>query len=122
MPVTEAARKTRCSRNLTKCDSIATVISTSWEMQNHIVRRVETNTGTISTFAGTGEPGFSGDAGPAVQAQFRRPHSIQFSPEGELFVCDIGNHRLRAIDPVTGIIRTVAGTGRKADGCGRVQV
>lgn len=81
------------------------------EMQNHLVRKVNRKTGSISTVAGNGTAGFSGDGGPAASARLNRPHSIQFSPEGELFVCDIGNHRLRAIDLATGRIRTVAGTG-----------
>ncbi|MGK0188935.1 MAG: streptogramin lyase [Verrucomicrobiales bacterium] len=86
------------------------------EMQNHIVRKVDQKTGVITTVAGTGKAGFSGDGGAAVAAQLHRPHSIQFSPEGEMFICDIGNHRLRAIDPATNVIRTVSGTGEKRTG------
>ncbi len=83
------------------------------EMRNHLVRKVEMRTGTISTQAGTGEQGFAGDGGPAAEAQFNRPHSIGFAPDGRLFICDIGNHRLRAIDPESGRIETVAGTGER---------
>jgi len=46
-----------------------------------------------------------------VQAQFKQPHSIQFGPDGDLFVCDIGNHVIRRINMKTGIISTFAGTG-----------
>ncbi len=81
------------------------------EMRNHIVRRVSVKDRTISTIAGTGQRGFAGDDGPAAQAQLNQPHSIQFGPDGDLFICDIGNHRVRQVDMKTGIITTVAGTG-----------
>jgi len=83
------------------------------EMQNHIVRRVDARTKKISTVAGTGAPGFSGDGGPAAKAQFKQPHSIAFDPQGKLLVCDIGNNRIRRIDLKTGTIDTYAGTGEK---------
>jgi DNA-binding beta-propeller fold protein YncE len=81
------------------------------EMRGAVVRRVDRRTGVISTVAGTGKPGFSGDGGPATDAQFNQPHSIQFGPDGSLYVCDIGNHRIRRIDMRTGVITTFAGTG-----------
>jgi streptogramin lyase len=83
------------------------------EMQNHVVRRVDAKTKIISTLAGTGAPGFSGDGGPAAKAQFKQPHSIAFDPAGNLLVCDIGNNRIRRIDLKTGTIDTYAGTGEK---------
>ncbi len=83
------------------------------ERLNHLVRRVDAKTGVISTIAGTGKAGFSGDGGPAVKAEFNQPHSIQFDARGDLFVCDILNHRLRRIDHATGVITTFAGTGAK---------
>lgn len=83
------------------------------EMQNHIIRKVDGKTKVISTVAGTGQPGFAGDGGPAVKGQFRQPHSIAFDPEGNLLVCDIGNHRIRRINTKTGIIDTYAGTGER---------
>ena len=51
------------------------------ERDNHVVRKVDGRTGVISTLAGTGTPGFSGDGGPAAQAQLRQPHSIAVDPE-----------------------------------------
>ena len=81
------------------------------EMANHVVRRVDGQTGLISTLAGTGEIGFSGDGGPAVEARLSRPHSIQFGPSGDLFICDIGNHRIRRVSKEDGRILTFAGTG-----------
>jgi DNA-binding beta-propeller fold protein YncE len=83
------------------------------ERDNHVVRRVEAKTGIISTFAGTGMPGFSGDGGPAARAQLRQPHSIAVDPSGKLLICDIGNHRIRQVDFSTGMIETYGGTGER---------
>jgi streptogramin lyase len=81
------------------------------DMVNHAIRKVDMKTGTISTFAGTGKPGYSGDGGPANQAQFKQPHSIQFDAHGDLFICDIGNNVIRKVDMKSGTIGTFAGTG-----------
>jgi len=83
------------------------------ERLNHVVRRVDARTGVISTVAGTGEAGFSGDGGPGPQAQLRQPHSIQFDRRGDLYICDIGNHRIRRLDMKTRLITTFAGTGER---------
>jgi DNA-binding beta-propeller fold protein YncE len=83
------------------------------ERDNHVVRKVEAKTGIISTFAGTGTPGFSGDGGPAARAQLRQPHSIAVDPSGKLLICDIGNHRIRQVDFSTGMIDTYGGTGER---------
>lgn len=83
------------------------------EMGGHVIRKVDAKTGIISTIAGTGKAGYSGDGGPATAAQFNAPHSIEFDRAGDLYVCDILNHRLRKIDMKTGIVTTVAGTGEK---------
>jgi streptogramin lyase len=83
------------------------------EMRNNIVRRVDARTGIISTIAGTGKAGFSGDGGPATKAEMKSPHSIQFGPDGALYICDIGNHRIRKLDMKTGLITTFAGTGER---------
>jgi sugar lactone lactonase YvrE len=84
------------------------------ERDNHVIRRVDAKTGTISTYAGTGAPGFSGDNGPAARAELRQPHSIALDARGRrLLICDIGNHRIRQVDLATGIISTVAGTGER---------
>jgi sugar lactone lactonase YvrE len=81
------------------------------ERDNHVIRRVDRVTGVISTVAGTGAPGFSGDGGPGAKAQLRQPHSLVFDRDGSLLVCDIGNQRSRRIHLDTGIIETYAGTG-----------
>lgn len=83
------------------------------EMRNNIVRRVDAATGRISTVAGTGKAGFSGDGGPATEAQLKSPHSITLDNSGHLYICDIGNHRIRVVDLKSGLIRTFAGTGEK---------
>lgn len=83
------------------------------ERMNHIVRRVDARTLTISTVAGTGKAGFGGDGGPGPMAQLNQPHSLAFDATGQLLVCDIVNHRVRKIDIDTGIITTWSGTGEK---------
>ena len=77
------------------------------------VRRVDARTREITTIAGTGKQGFSGDGGPATEAQFNEPHSIAFDGNGDLYVCDIANHRVRKIDMRTGLISTWCGSGEK---------
>jgi streptogramin lyase len=84
------------------------------DMRDNAVRRVDAKTGVISTVAGTGKAGFSGDGGPANKATFNQPHSISFDPAGDLYVCDIANNRIRKIDMKSGVISTFAGTGKKA--------
>ena len=82
------------------------------ERDNHVVRKVDMQRGTISTVAGTGVAGFSGDGGQATTAELRAPHSIVFHPDGRLLICDIGNHRIRIVD-ASGVITTYAGTGER---------
>jgi DNA-binding beta-propeller fold protein YncE len=90
------------------------------ERDNHVVRRVDGKTGIISTVAGTGDAGFSGDGGAAARARLRAPHSIAIDrARRRLLICDIGNHRIRSVNLATGIIETVGGTGDRlpvADG------
>jgi len=77
------------------------------------VRCVDAKTKIITTIAGTGMPGFSGDGGPAIQAQLNRPHSIALDSLGNVFIADIGNHRIRRVDHATGKIETFAGNGKQ---------
>jgi streptogramin lyase len=84
------------------------------DMKNNAVQKVEARTGILRTIAGTGPPGFAGDGGPAAQAQFNQPHSLQLDQADNVYICDIGNHRIRRIDAQTGTITTFAGTGAKA--------
>ena len=86
-------------------------IADSW---NNCIRKVDADTGVVSTFAGTGEAGFSGDGGPAQKAQFDFIMCITLNPAGDqLYVADLKNRRIRAIDIAIGIVRTVAGNGKK---------
>lgn len=81
---------------------------------NNRVRKYDPKTRTVTAFAGTGKKGFAGDGGPAAQAQLSQAICIALAPDGRtLYVADIGNRRVRAVDTKTGIIRTVAGNGRK---------
>ncbi len=83
------------------------------ERDNHVIRKVQAKTGIISTLAGTGVAGFSGDGGPADRCQLRQPHSIAIDRGGRLLICDVGNHRVRQVDLSSGTIETYAGTGER---------
>lgn len=81
---------------------------------NHVVRKIDAKTGMISTFAGTGEAGFSGDGGPANEATFNDIMCVAFNPSQDtLYLADLRNVRIRAIDMKTNLVRTVAGNGKK---------
>jgi len=84
------------------------------ERLSHSVRKLDLKSGNISTIAGTGTGGFSGDGGPATKAQLSEPHSIGFDKAGDLYICDVRNHRLRKVDMKTGTISTFSGTGERA--------
>ena len=73
------------------------------------IRRVDP-TGTITTVAGIGEPGYSGDGGPAVKARLSFPSGVAADNAGNVYITDTGNNRVRRID-TTGTITTIAGTG-----------
>ena len=81
------------------------------EFEGHLVRRID-GKGIITTVAGTGQAGFAGDGGPALQAQLNKPHEIQFGPDGRLYISDMSNHAIRALDLKTGILSTPIGTGK----------
>jgi sugar lactone lactonase YvrE len=83
------------------------------EMKNHLIRRVDLHTGVISTIAGSTQEGYAGDGAAAKDAQFSQPHSIALDDRGNLYVADIGNHRIRCIDLAAGTIRTIIGDGQK---------
>jgi len=79
--------------------------------------------GEISTVAGKGSSGFSGDGGPAVSASMTFPNAVALDSQDNLFIADYGNSRIRRVDAVTGVISTVAGNGTPGfsgdDGQGR---
>ena len=78
-------------------------------IDNNYVRRVDAS-GTVSLFAGTRKPGYSGDGGPATEAQVNFPAGLAVDNAGNLYIADSGNHRIRRVD-TSGIITTIAGTG-----------
>jgi sugar lactone lactonase YvrE len=80
------------------------------DLQNHRIRRVDRN-GVITTVAGNGTQGFSGDGGPATRASLNRANRVAVDRLGALYVADVGNHRIRKVD-TRGIITTVAGNGK----------
>jgi DNA-binding beta-propeller fold protein YncE len=84
------------------------------ERDSHVVRHIDMKTQVITTLAGTGVAGYSGDGGPAAMAQLNQPHSIVLDKADNVFICDINNNRVRKIDPKTGIIATFVGTGTNA--------
>ncbi len=76
---------------------------------NHVVRKINTS-GIITTVAGTGTKGFTGDNGPATNAELSRPSDIAFDAAGNLYISEFGNNTIRKVTPA-GIITTFAGTG-----------
>ncbi len=82
------------------------------EFAGHRVRKVNLSTGIITTVAGTGVTGFSGDNGPATAAKLNIPQGIAIDFSGNLYIADVGNNRIRKVD-ATGIITTIAGTGTR---------
>ncbi len=82
---------------------------------NNVVRQLGAD-GIIRTVAGTGEAGYRGDGDPAVYAELHDPGGLAFDDEGNLYIADALNQRIRRVD-VKGEIVTVAGTGIAAFGC-----
>ncbi|GBD25818.1 Virginiamycin B lyase [bacterium HR30] len=85
---------------------------------NHRIRRVQFcspdfKCGVVTTIAGTGVPGYSGDGGIATEAQLNFPQDLELGPDGNLYFADTNNNVVRMIDLSTGLIRTVVGTGTK---------
>ena len=86
-------------------------IADSW---NHCVRKIDAQTGMISTIAGTGKAGFAGDGGEATKAQFNFLMCVSLNTTNDkLYVADLKNFRIRMIDLKTKLVSTVAGNGKK---------
>lgn len=88
---------------------------------NHRIRRVQFcssdfKCGVVTTIAGNGVPGYSGDGGIATEAQINYPQDVELGPDGNLYFADTNNHVVRMIDLSTGVIRTIAGTGTRGYG------
>jgi DNA-binding beta-propeller fold protein YncE len=88
---------------------VALYVADTW---NHGVRRIDLRTGVVERAAGLGEPGFSGDGGPALEARFGHVFNIAFRGN-VLYACDLDNRRIRAIDLATRVVTTVAGNGQR---------
>ena len=79
---------------------------------NHRIRKVDLKSGVISTIAGTGEAGYSGDGGAATKATFNGAFGIALSSSGDrLYIADLNNRRIRMIVLETGIVTSIAGNG-----------
>jgi len=85
------------------------------DKENHRIRRVDLNANIISTIAGTGEAGFSGDGGLGVNAKLNYPCCVALDGQGNLLIGDTSNNRLRRLDLSTGLISTIAGSGKFGD-------
>lgn len=81
------------------------------EAMNHCIRRIDGDNHVITTVAGTGELGYSGDGGPATQATLNQPYALDIADNGDLYIVDRLNAVIRKVDAASGVISTVAGTG-----------
>ena len=81
------------------------------DARSHRVSRINGDSGEIVTLAGSGEATFDGDLKPAVSAALNTPNGIAVAANGNIYIADSGNNRIRMISAVTGLIRTIAGTG-----------
>jgi sugar lactone lactonase YvrE len=105
-----AATQARLNRPLDVCMDGAGNIYIA-DTGNSRVRKVDAATGIISTVAGNGETGFSGDGGPATEARLNAPSGICLDEAGHIYIGDTINKRVRKVDAVTAHISTVAGNG-----------
>lgn len=81
------------------------------DTHNHRVRRIDASTGIITTIAGTGAFGFSGDSAPSRAASLALPQGLSVDSQGNVYLADTANHRVRRIDGGSGVITTIAGDG-----------
>ena len=100
---------TTAATNALAVDGLGTVYFTN--QATNSIQVVNALTGLVSTFAGNGVAGFSGDSGPATQAMLNGPTSVAVDASGNVFIGDSGNFRIRRVDAISGIISTVAGSG-----------
>lgn len=82
------------------------------EVENHRVLRVDLETKEVTTVAGNGTKGYSGDGGPATAAQLNEPYEVRFASNGDMYFVEMKNHLIRKVDAKTGIISTIAGNGK----------
>ena len=86
------------------------------EVQHHRIRRLDVNSGRLSTVAGCGRKGYSGDGGPAIEAELNEPYEVRFDQPGNLYFVEMQNHVIRRVDARTRVISTIAGTGEAGYG------
>ena len=86
------------------------------DLDNQRIRRFDLKTRRLTTIAGDGTRGYRGDGGPAIDASLNMPHELAFDRAGNFYVAERDNHVIRKIDRRSGIISTVAGTGRPGFG------
>jgi sugar lactone lactonase YvrE len=82
------------------------------DSQNHRIRRVDRETGIITTIAGSGEATFDGDGKPALETALDQPSAVASAANGDIYIADTMNNRIRRIDHASGLIHTVAGDGQ----------
>ena len=85
------------------------------DSHNDRIRRVDKPTGVITTIAGSGENGYDGDDKAATEAALNTPSAVTAAPNGDIYLADTLNYRIRMIDAKTGLIHTVAGDGSPGD-------
>ena len=85
------------------------------DAQHNRIRQVVRSTGNVIVVAGSGAAGFEGDGGPAASASLHGPSAVAVARNGDLYVADTLNNRIRMIAHDTGVITTVAGDGRTAE-------
>jgi len=85
-------------------------------VRNHRVLRLNLETGELKTVAGCGRKGYSGDGGLATKAELNEPYEVRFDQMGNMYFVEMQNHLIRRVDAKTGIISTVAGTGKQGFG------
>src|SRR5579884_3187108 len=83
------------------------------EVDNNVVRRLDLQTNRLSTVAGNGRKGYSGDGGPALAASLNQPYEVRFDHAGNMLFAEMQNHRIRRVNLQTGVIETFAGTGER---------
>lgn len=81
------------------------------DLSNHAIRKVASLTGVITTVAGTGTSGSTGDGGAATSARLNSPQDVSVAANGDLYIADTANNKIRKVTAATGVITTVAGTG-----------
>lgn len=117
------AEATKASLN----EPYAVVIDTNGDLYivdrlNAVIRKVDGKTGVITTVAGNGKKEFAGDGGQATAASLREPNDCCLDGKGGLLIADVADWRIRRLDLKTGIITTLAGTGRPKSKIDRARI